>query len=167
MKKAGRPAFLISKNNLYMYRILGLILFICSTACNTDKEYYDVRTDVRFGNHFYSIYIKNNGEALVIKGTCTNHTMPLKIYHSDTSQNFRISSVKLFYDRLRQFEAKPIIYENISGDGSMAEIWFHNKRIYYKNNFGADFWNLIDPIKQDIPKGYNPFLLDADNLFTK
>jgi hypothetical protein len=71
------------------------VLHACNEK-NADIGSYNVRSDIRLGTKFYSIYMKDDGLSYVIKGVGTYYTDSLKVVSSVTSKFFKLDSAKVF-----------------------------------------------------------------------
>ncbi|MGK2862486.1 MAG: hypothetical protein ACSLE0_11160 [Chitinophagaceae bacterium] len=144
-------------------------LFFFATILSCKERYhnnrsYCVRTDIRFGSRFCSIFINEDGTAYAIKGRGSHYTEPLKIISSDTSNIFKLDSIKLYLENLNKIKDEPVIggYRN---DAHRAEIYCNQKKVYDAYNWDEEFWKLIKPIMEQIPKGFNPFRDESENPF--
>jgi hypothetical protein len=59
------------------YLLFFGIIFIGCKEKKNEKNLYSVRTDIRLGSKFYSIYFNEIGDAYAIKGNCSYYTEPL------------------------------------------------------------------------------------------
>jgi hypothetical protein len=134
------------------------LLFSCKEK-DSDIKPYNVQADIRLGNKFYSIYLNDDGEGYVIKGDGSYYTDTLKVQSSDTSNVFKIDSVKVFFENLNRIKAHPIIGVN-RVDAPRVEIYYDHQKVYDAYKWDATFWNLFRPIMYQIPKGFNPFRAD-------
>jgi hypothetical protein len=141
------------------YLLFFGIIFIGCKEKKNEKNLYSVRTDIRLGSKFYSIYFNEIGDAYAIKGNCSYYTEPLKVESSDTSSLFKLDSVKPFFVKLDAIKINPIIGGNREG-APRVEIYYGNKKIYDACKWDEPFWDLFRPIMEQIPKGFNPFLSD-------
>lgn len=132
-----------------------IIIQSCKEKSNSDHS-YDVRSDIRFGTWFFSVFVKEDGTAFVIKGTGTPYTDPLTVLSSDTSNIFRLDSVGLFFEKLNQIRDNPIIGAKRL-DAPRVEIYYDQKKVYDAYRWDETFWDLFKPIMEQIPSGYNPF----------
>jgi hypothetical protein len=164
MNKKNLKDLLIPHNRLVLenlIKIFLLLFFGIFMSCkgrqeSTDKP-YNVRTDFRMGSKFYSIWMNENGKAYAIKGEGSFYTEPLKILTSDTSEVFKMDSVKQFYGSLEKMKKQPIIGSNYMG-APRVEIYCDGQQIYDSYRWNEAFWDLFRPIMHQIPKGFNPFL---------
>lgn len=142
--------------------LYALFFFATILSCkerNVDEKPYNVRSDIRFGSKFFSIYVSEDGAAYVIKGRGSHYTEPLKVESSDTSNVFKLDSVKLFFENLNHIKDNPIIGANRL-DAPRVEIYYDQKKVYDAYKWDEKFWNLFKPIMEQIPSGFNPFRAD-------
>jgi hypothetical protein len=143
-----------------MKRLLSILLFFATIlSCkerSPDDKSYNARSDIRFGSRFFSIYISEGGTAYVIKGKGSSYTEPLKIESSDTSNIFKLDSVKLFFEKLNRIKDNPIIGANRL-DAPRVEIYYNQKKVYDAYKWDENFWDIFKPIMEQIPSGFNPF----------
>lgn len=154
MKRKNIPAICVC----FLYFIL---LIVGCKAKKDDKSSYIVQADIRFGNKFYSIYLNELGNAYVIKGDGTNYSEPLKIESSDTSRIFKLDSAKRFFEILSEVKFNPIKNVSRIGTAQRGEVYYNHQKIYDSYAWDESFWNLFGPIMEQIPKGFNPFLIDS------
>jgi len=133
------------------------LAFISCKAKVHDAELYNVRTDIRLGNKFYSIYVNEEGSAYVVKGAGSYYTDTLKIKSSDTSEVFKLDSISLFFETLNKIKANPIFRANRTSTAPRAEMYYDHQKIYDAYAWDETFWDLFRPIMEQIPKGFNPF----------
>lgn len=138
------------------YILLFFSLFYSCKEKTGNKELYNVRTDIRFGTKFYSIFINEQGQAYVIKGVDSYYRDTLKIESSDTSKIFKLDSAKVFFDSLNKIKVHPIVGA-FYDDAPRVEIYYDHQKIYDAYSWDETFWVLFRPIMEQIPKGYNPF----------
>jgi transglutaminase-like putative cysteine protease len=141
--------------------ILFCLLFFECLGNVYAVKHYNVRVDVRFGSKFYSVIINNDGNAYAIKGRGSNYIENFKIITSDTSRLFKLAHIDVFYRNLNKIRTKPFITSSSVTDSPRAEIYYSGKKIYDANEEGTIFWDTFRPIMQQLPKEYNPFLLDG------
>lgn len=67
-----------------LYVLFFLTFVGCKEGASKDKT-YQVRSDIRLGTTFYSIYFNKNGSAYVVKGKESFYIEPLKIESAATS----------------------------------------------------------------------------------
>ena len=139
---------------IFYISFFSFLLFSCKAQ--TNREQYKVRADIRLSTKFYSIYMNEEGQAYVIKGNSSYYTDTLKIESSDTSNVFKIDSVKVFFENLNKIKANPIIGVK-RVDAPRVEIFYDHQKIYDAYRWDETFWNLFRPIMEEIPKGFNPF----------
>ena len=137
-----------------------LIIVSCGEKKDLSKA-YDIQFNVRYGTRFYSIFANEDGMAVAIKGKGSYHTDPFKIDVSDTSQIFRIDSIKLFLKAIDTFKTKPVVGKE-KPHSPRVEIFNHQTKIYDAYNWNENFWDLFRPIMKQIPSGFNQFLA-SDN----
>lgn len=140
----------------------SLIFFTLLSSCkegSVRSDRYDVRSDIRLGSKFYSLYTSKDGKAYAVKGTGSYYTEPLKVKTSDTSEVFKIDSANVFYHHLNRIKESPIIGANRL-DAPRVEIYYNEKKIYDAYKWDETFWDLFKPIMRQIPKGFNPFRAD-------
>jgi hypothetical protein len=130
----------------------------CKEKSPNDQS-FNVRSDIRFGGRFFSIFIKENGTAYAIKGSSTFYTEPLKVLSSDTSNIFKLDSVELFFEKLNRIKNNPMIGA-IHLDAPRVELYYNQKKVYDTFRWDEIFWDLFKPIMKQIPSGYNPFNAD-------
>ena len=58
---------------------------------------------------FFSLFVSEGGTAYVIKGRGSHYAEPLKVESSDTSNVFKLDSVKVFFENLNRIKDIPII----------------------------------------------------------
>lgn len=143
-----------------------LFFFFILQACkekNAEMDSYNVRSDIRLGTKFYSIYMKDDGLSYVIKGVGTYYTDTLKMISSETSTFFKLDSAKVFLQNLNAIKNNPIngIYRD---DAPRVEVYLNHQKIYDAYKWDETFWNLFRPIMEQIPMGFNPFRAN-DNPF--
>lgn len=143
-----------------------LLTFISCKDKVTKGEQYDVKCDIRLGKTFYSIYLNQEGHAYVIKGNGSFYTEPLTIRSSDTSNVFKLDSTKSFFETLNKFRENPIYKANRTGIAQRAEVYYDNRKVFDSYAWDEMFWDLFRPIIEQVPKGFNPFLIN-DNSFEK
>ena len=147
-----------------MQSVYILFFFLAFTPCkeknNNNQKPYDVRSDIRLGNKFYSIFLNESGEGYVIKGKGSYYTDTLKIESSDTSNVFKFDSAKEFFEVLNRIKTNPIFKNNRAGTAPRAEIYYNQQKVYDAYTWDETFWDLFRPIIEQIPKGFNPFLTD-------
>jgi hypothetical protein len=134
-----------------------LLIIGCGTS-DASTEPYPARTDVRFGNKFYSVFVNEQGDAYVIRGIGTNYTEVLKIEKADTSNRVKLDSAKVFFDRLKEIQTSPV-YDTSSPDAPRVEIYCNNHKIYDSYIWSNEFLNLFRPVMMQLPNGFNPFLI--------
>ncbi len=140
-----------------------MFFFLAFTSCkekNNNENSYDVRSDIRLGNKFYSIFLNENGEGYVIKGKGSYYTDTLKIESSDTSNVFKLDSAKVFFEVLNRIKTNPIFKKNRTGTAPRAEIYYDQQKVYDGYTWDEKFWDLFRPIMYQIPNGFNPFRAD-------
>ena len=142
-----------------LYTLLFFATILSCKESGVDEKSYNVRSDIRFGSKFFSICINEDGAAYVIKGTGSHYTESLKVESSDTSNIFKLDSVKLFFERLNNIKDNPIIGANRL-DAPRVEIYYNQKKVYDAYKWDEIFWNLFKPIMEQIPSGFNPFRAD-------
>ena len=119
---------------IFYISFFSLLLFSCKAQ--TNKEQYNVRTDIRLSTKFYSIYMNEEGEAYI--------------------NVFKIDSVKIFFENLNKSKANTIIGVK-RADAPRVEIYYDHQKIYDAYRWDETFWNLFRPIMEEIPKGFSPF----------
>jgi hypothetical protein len=139
--------------------LLLLAIISCKGKTNNGKP-YNVRSDIRLGTKFYSIFLNREGRAYVIKGKGSYYTDTLKIEASDTSSTFKLDSVKIFFESLNKIRTHPIFKMNRTGTAPRAEVYYEGKKVYDAYEWDETFWDLFRPIMEQIPQGYNPFRSD-------
>lgn len=139
--------------------ILLLLVFASCRSQPSGEKLFDARSDIRLGSKFYSIYLKKDGTAYVVKGIGSDYTEALKIESSDTSSVFRLDSAKVFFKRLERIESHPIVEEKRL-DAPRVEIYYKDKKIYDAYSWDETFWDMFSPIMSQIPKSFSPFRLD-------
>lgn len=137
---------------------LSVFLISCKGKAKTSAS-YSVRSDIRFGTKFFSIYISEEGNACVVKGKGSLYTDSLNVSSADKSDVFKLDSVNIFFDRLNRIKDKPIIGERRL-DAPRVEIFYNEQKIYDAYYWDEIFWDLFRPIMKQIPAGFNPFLAD-------
>jgi hypothetical protein len=145
------------------YISYSFFLFFACKEKDKDEKLYNVQTDIRLGSKFYSIYLNEEGKAYVIKGNGSYYTDTLKILSADTSNVFKLDSIKLFFENLNRIKANPIIGPN-RVDAPRVEIYYDNQKIYDDYKWDEVLWDLFKPIMEQIPQGFNPFRV-SDNPF--
>jgi hypothetical protein len=135
-------------------------LFFAYTINVDAQTHYNIRVDIRFGYKFYSIFIDNNSRAYVIRGNGSGYLENFKIITSDTSHRFKLSHINLFYRDVDKLKAKPRIMNSSVTDSPRVEIYYEGKKIYDGQESGTMFWEMFKPVMLQLPKGYNPLLLD-------
>ena len=120
---------------------------------------YNARADIRFGSKFYSILLNEIGEGYVIKGNSSYYTESFNIESSDTSSFFKIDSAKSFFKELNKIKDAPVISDKRIGS-PRVEIYYDDKKIYDACKWDESFWDIFRPIMEQLPKNYNPFLID-------
>lgn len=146
--------FFVLKESFYI-----LFFVLLSTSCKEkvkDESSYIVRSDIRFGPKFYSIYANVEGEAFVIKGQGSDYTEPLQIQYSDTSEVFKLDSIASFIEKLRSIKKNPVFGARRL-DAARVEIYYDGKKVYDAYKWDEKFWDLFRPIVEQIPNEYNPF----------
>jgi hypothetical protein len=133
-----------------------LLLLISCVIHAPDEKVYEARNDIRFGKRFFSILVRENGTAYVIKGIGSNYMDSLQIESADTSQIFKLDSSAVYFDRLKKLQSNPVFKSNLSG-GARAEIYYHQQKICDSYHWGESFWDLFRPIMEQLPKGFSPF----------
>ena len=149
-----------------MIKYLSVLSFLLiSISCKqnlSSQKAYTFKTNIRLGNHYYSIYFNREGEGYVVKGKASYYTEPLKIESSDSSEVFKIDSARVLFDKLDKLKEKPI--HGITRLGTArAEIYYNGKQIYDAYVWDETFWSIFRPIMEQFPKEFNPFLLDNPN----
>ena len=134
------------------------MIISCTGHGDLPGEHF-VRIDVRFGSRFYSVCIPENGKAFGIKGQSSDYMAPFKINNSDTSKGFELDSVQQFFHRMNSLLKNPLVIDHNS-DAPRVEIYYDQKKIYDGHKWDEGFWDLVRPIAGQIPKEFNPFLLD-------
>lgn len=139
-----------------LYILCFFLLFFSCKGKGNDIKSYNFQADIRLGNKFYSIYLNEDGEGYVIKGSGSYYTDTLKIKSSDTSNVFKIDSVKVFFENLNKIKAHPIVGVN-RVDAPRVEIYYNHQKVYDAYKWDETFWKLFRPIMEQIPRGFNPF----------
>ncbi|NSL85334.1 hypothetical protein ECE50_000725 [Chitinophaga sp. Mgbs1] len=144
--------------------LVGLLQGIISygTAKITQSE-YDVHTDVRLGQRFYSIFLHKDGFGYVVKGIGSYYTEPLRIDSSVSSNIFRVDSIKGLIHILSKLNIDSTIKRPM-GTIPRVEIYYKNKKVYDAYRWDQSVWNGLRPIISQLPHGFNPFLVN-DNPF--
>ncbi|MBO9204662.1 MULTISPECIES: hypothetical protein [Niastella] len=142
------------------YVLPVLFFFACKDQANKEKL-YNVRCDVRLFTRFFSIYINTNGNAYVIKGIGSDYADSLVVQSADTSQVFTLDSAKVFFAALDKLIAQPVFKPNGSvGTAQRGEVYYKQVKVFDDYAFDPDFWDLFRPIMGQVPKAYNPFVVD-------
>src|SRR5687768_11197272 len=124
--------------------ILPFVMFFSCKERNLEERTYNVRSDIRFGSRFFSILIHEDGTAYAIKGSSTYYTEPLKVLTSDTSNTFKLDSVRVFFEKLNGIRDSPMIGVKHL-DAPRVEIYYNQKKIYDTYRWDAFFWDLFRP----------------------
>jgi hypothetical protein len=142
-----------------------LVLFCVSiySACkqsDTVETNYNVRTDIRLGTAFHSIFVSEKGPCYVIKGIGTDMYHPFYVLSSDTSSivHLNLQKAEAFFKEIGQFKRKPLIVGITKTDAPRVEIYYDGKKIYDANSWNERFFDLFKPIIPQLPEGYNPFI---------
>ncbi len=141
-----------------MILLAFLALISCRHQNNLFKN-YDVRFNIRYGAKFYSVFADENGKAVAIKGASSYHTDSFKIQTSDTSELFRIDSIKSFLRVIDSFKTKPVVGTEML-HSPRVEIFYDERKVYDSYNWNEKFWDLFRPIMKQIPHGFNPFIVN-------
>lgn len=142
---------------------LFLFVFILFYSCRGDvsnDSIYSVRADIRLHDKFYSIYLNEKGNSFVVKGIGTNYMDKLAVKAADTSHEFKIDSINLFFQELNYFKTKPFYGKNHRGNAQKAEVYYNQTKVFEGYAWDEAFWKLFRPIMEQLPKNYNPFLAD-------
>jgi hypothetical protein len=145
-----------------MFFGLLAVAFYTITSCRVRGDLpadHVARIDVRFGSRFYTVFIPETGKAFGIKGESSDYMAPFKINNSDTSKSLRLDSVQQFFHRLNSLLTSPMVIDHNS-DAPRVEIYYDQKKIYDGHKWDEDFWDLVRPIAGQIPKEFNPFLVE-------
>jgi hypothetical protein len=134
------------------------IFFQCSEHAKKESE-PTVRFDISFGNKFYSLFVDKSGSSHAIKGTTANTDRPLSIVSSDTSTLFSLDSAEVLFRNIELIKSRPMVID-IGSDAPRVEIYYRTEKIYDSHKWDSQFWDIIRPVMTQIPKEYNPFLVD-------
>lgn len=140
------------------YIILFWVFISCAAQTNTEKP-YTARNDIRFGKRFFSLFIRDDGTAYVIKGIGTYYTEPLQVESADTSAVFSLDSSNVYFKQLDKLKNLSIIDSNRS-DAPRVEIYYREQKVYDSYRWGANLWDVFRPIAEQLPTGFNPFRLN-------
>ena len=135
---------------------LTLVVLLSCKQHESDPP-YTVRTDIRLGNKFYSVFVNQDGNAYVIKGRGTVYTESLTVANADTSKRFRSDAMKIFFNKVRSMKEHPIINMPDITDASRIEIYCDTKKVLDSYGLRKPYMDLFIPIMGKLPKGYNPF----------
>ena len=151
----------IGKTKFYLsITMLAIALYACSSQSSKDRQ-HGMRADFRFGQAFYSLCSNNSGEAFVIKGKSSGYESPFMALSSDTSATFHLDSVKLLFERLDRLKSKQMIIDH-NMDAPRVEIYYDSLKIYDAHRWDEAFWEIFRPVIRQLPKGFNPFLIDEN-----
>ena len=139
--------------------LLHISFLIGCTENKGNQNPHKVRSDVRFGSKFYSLCVNEAGESYAIRGTCSDYAQPFVITSSDSSGPFTLDSVRGFFKRVENLKEKPIINTR-NTDAPRIEIYYDEKKVYDTRRWDDTFWDIFRPIITQIPRGFNPFILD-------
>jgi hypothetical protein len=139
-----------------LWLLFSTLVFVSCTEQNRQKEVFAARNDIRFGKRFFSIVIKEDGTAYVIKGIGSSYLDPLEVESADTSAVFTVDSSSIYFRHIRKLEENPSLKSNVSG-GARAEIYYKKKKVYDSYHWDGTFWEMFRPIMNQLPKGFSPF----------
>lgn len=148
--------FSIMKDVFYILVFL-LTFASCKERINDNEQSYNVRSDIRLGTKFYSIFLNEEGNGYVIRGKGSYYTDTLRIESSDTSNVFKFDSAKIFFETLDKIKINPIVKANRTGTAQRTEVYYDNQKVYDSYAWDETFWDLFKPIMEQIPRGFNPF----------
>jgi len=153
----------LMRHKYFYINILLLSIFhfwACVGHANKMHE-YKTRVDFRFGNRFYSFCSKESGDSYVIKGKSSEYNDSFVIFSADTSRIFRIDPSKVYFGKLTVLSKKPLVVDHHS-DAPRVEIYYDGKKIYDSHRWDEEFWDIFRPVMSQLPKGFNPFLIDEN-----
>lgn len=139
------------------------LIIISSCKDKDDKQIHNVQMDIRFGNKYYSLFFSEDGNCKVNKGVGTYFTEPFKPQEVNSTIDFKIDSIILFYEKLNILKENPKI-DTVPYHMTRAEIYFERKKIVDSYRWDKNVTSLIGTIMEKIPKGFNPFRV-SDNPF--
>ena len=146
--------------------LLALVLLLTYLSCKqgaSPKKINSFQADIRLGHKYYSIHINREGEGYITKGNGTYYTEPLQIKTSNYSKIFKIDSANLLFINLNKLKHYPVTGAKREGMPRI-EIYYEKNKIYDAYAWDETFWNIFRPIMEQLPKGFNPFLV-SDNPF--
>jgi hypothetical protein len=149
----------MKKTTLFLLLSFSILNFSCKEKVR-EETVYSIRTDIRLGNVFYSIFMSKTGKLYVIKGKESNDIDSLKVLSSEKSTVVKSDLIKTFIGKLSKFENNPKIKSSIVTDSPRVEIYYDQRKIYDTFKMDAEFWDLFLPVVPLVPKGYNPFRPD-------
>lgn len=142
----------------YFFVFIYLLVNQACSVSQNKKQSYSFQCDVRSGTKFYRILIDKDGTGEVLKGNGTFYTDSLSIETSNSSGKFKIDSLGSFFENLEKMKSKYLILGRVNGL-SRAEVYYNGIKIFDGDGSNEIFWKMIFPIRDKLPKSYNPFLV--------
>ncbi|WP_316833041.1 hypothetical protein [Pedobacter aquatilis] len=140
---------------------ISLIFLFCFSMCKKkEPDIYPARIDIRFGQKFYSIYVKKDGNSEVVKGKGSLYTQEMKISAVQSKLKFRIDSAKVLFAVLDKMKEKPLTKTGNMTDCPRIEIYLHNRKIFDEYNWNDEFWHIVRLIITKLPENSNPFIAE-------
>jgi hypothetical protein len=143
-----------------MCRSLFLCILIFISACNNkpdSKNTYDITMHIRQGFNYYSIFLNKDGNGYLKKGKGSYYDESLKYDSVEDSSMFKVDSIKAFLNNIDKLREQPIIAEKRL-DAARVEIYYQNRKVYDSYSWDSIFWDIVNPIKSEIPDKFNPFI---------
>ncbi|RVU01319.1 hypothetical protein EOD41_04970 [Mucilaginibacter limnophilus] len=152
----------------YIYFIASLLIIACGEPAakppviSKPLNAYNIKTDIRFGRTFYSIYLNNTGYGYVVKGQGSPYTeLFLRIDTAEMSKAFKIDSLYAVFQGLQALKRKPQLQTANTTDSAHVEIYYDGRKIYDDYTMSVKFWIVFRPMLTDLPEGFNPFIEGA------
>jgi len=143
--------------------ISSFVICLLIESCKQNyrpQHFFNVRTDIRFGEKFFSICLNDEGKAYVIRGRGSNYIEPFIVKDSDTSEIIKSDSLKKLYNKVVESSATPNIDSANTTDAPRVEVYYKNKKIYDIYRWDERVWTLFRPITSVLPYKFNPFKKD-------